>query len=214
MPDANPFEISEIDLESAVGSVYPAVQRTLTVKPTTPTVKLDLSALNLLTDLELDSVRTEIYQIKIERLKQLTDPESVIEQAFGSAFYPDGLPKAPFMLHGFIVCAGATIQKSSMSHRCRFISVRMSELSSPRWSWESEAKVSDKVLRASMPHAGVRTVTLLAPVEGMILDQVSMQASSGQHTPKKSQSFQYANGLLLPSGIRAITPSGHRSFEA
>jgi hypothetical protein len=138
-----------------------------------------------------------------ERAAAEGDIESIVDDAFLHGFGRDGLPKAPWVTGGLVVCCGAQSGASGWgSHKCRFVTV------DGEWVWESHLAIHD-VMRPGSD--GVRTVTIVAPRSGAEFAAVSAVCSKGQHRRTGLDVAQFVGGELRAVG-RASTavPDAHR----
>jgi hypothetical protein len=151
-----------------------------------------------LTDLELAAVSTAVVQEQHRRALEAADIEAIVKQAFEDGFAPStGLPRDPWLHGGLLICPGSRIDKSATSHECGFVSI------GERWVWESEDKVHDVVRNLPGPRPVMRSVSIVAPWEGMEVDLVISRMRTGVHTMKNARSFVVTNGKLELVATRA-----------
>ncbi|MGI9576667.1 MAG: hypothetical protein ACR2OH_00535 [Microthrixaceae bacterium] len=126
------------------------------------------------------------------------DLDVVTEDAFANGFDGRGMAVDPWITPGgLLVCPGSKIHRSKQSHRCRFVAV------GERWVWDAQERLCDEVRQFPQRTDSIQTVTILAAVDGLVIDLVSSKASGGVHTRESAHAWKVHAGELEPTA-----PSG------
>lgn len=163
---------------------------------------LDLSAMD---DATLWELAAHIAAEQRQRLLAVGDTAAVLEYGFTHGFDSKGHAREPQIAHGFLVCYGSIVEKSATSHDCRFVHVE------DAWVWEWPDVIIDEVRK--MPDRArmhQRSVTLLAPIEGLEIDIVTSQMRTGAHRMVKTTSYRVHAGALEVVRARAVSTNQHR----
>lgn len=139
-----------------------------------------------------------------ERAVDDADIDALTEHGFTEGFTAAGVARDPWIRSGLLVCAGSRQDRSGTSHDCTFVAVGDS------WVWECGDLVNDEVRRIAGPRQSLRTVSIVAPVEGMELDVVVSRMRQGMHQMREVRSYVIRGGALELVTTRARKPDGHR----
>jgi len=132
------------------------------------------------------------------------DPAAVMADAFDHGFDARGMAVAPWITQGgLLVCPGSKIHRSRQSHRCRFVAV------GDTWVWEAADRVDDELRWLPGRTDSLHTVTLLAAVDGLVVDVVTSKASGGAHTRESASAWEVRAGELVAVASTS-TASSHR----
>lgn len=149
----------------------------------------------------LASVRAEVQRRAIDA----ADPQALAEHGFREGFRADGLPRDPWIMNGVLVCPGSRIDKSATSHDCGFVRV------DDEWVWETESKIDDIIRKIAGRKVEMRSVTLVAVMDGMTVDLIYATARTGVHKMKSSRSFVVNGASLELVSTRTPNPTfSHR----
>ncbi len=154
-----------------------------------------------------DELGTAVLAIRSElssRMLREGDLTAVTEEAFSTMFASDGLPTDPVLRSGMLVCAGGKVDRSAMSHRCRFVRV------SGGWVWENQEVLSDVVRHAQGPRRSMRSVTLVPALPGDEVDVVSCRTRNAVHELVSVRSFVVGVDELTLVSSRAVGRTDHR----
>lgn len=122
------------------------------------------------------------------------DLEAVTEDAFANGFDGRGMAVDPWITPGgLLVCPGSKIHRSKQSHRCRFVAV------GERWVWDAHERLCDEVRQFPQRSDSIQTVTVLAAVDGLVIDLVSSKASGGAHVRESASAWEVRDGQLEPT---------------
>ena len=75
------------------------------------------------------------------------------------------------------------------------------------WVWDSSERIVDELRRLPDDRDSLQTVTLLAAVDGLVLDVVTSRATGGTHTRQSSVAYEVRGGELVPT-MPTASPSG------
>lgn len=153
---------------------------------------------------DLEKVVLAVRSELASRLLAEGDLEAVTDEAFGSMFASDGLPSDPKVASGMLVCAGGKVDRSAMSHRCRFVRV------AGGWVWEHPEVLSDTVRHVQGPRRSMRSVTLVPASSGDEVDVVSCRTRNAVHELVSVRSFVVSEGGLQLVSARAVGRTDHR----
>lgn len=135
-------------------------------------------------DSDLSAVIETAQELQRERALAVGDVDAIIDEAFTRGFTTTGAVREPYFHSGLLVCPGYKFDKSKMNHDCSFVQI------SGSWVWESEEKVQDaKRSTLKGTRALLRTVTVIAPYDGMEVDQITSTTSNGVHERKSLRSW-------------------------
>ena len=138
------------------------------------------------------------------RALESEDLEAVVEDAFTNGFDGRGMAVEPWITPGgLLVCPGSKIHRSKQSHRCRFVAV------GERWVWDAHEKLCDEVRQFPQRSDSVQTVTVLAAVDGLVIDLVTSKASGGAHKRESALAWEVRSGALEPTSP-GRAPESHR----
>jgi hypothetical protein len=132
------------------------------------------------------------------------DTAALVEQGFRDGFTRDGMPANPWMVSGIIVCAGAKVERSAMSHRCAFARV------GPAWVWEADQTIEDVVRYVPGRTQQMRSVSLVPAVEGLAVDLVEARTRQGVHELVGVRSFIVERSELVLVSARSVGRITHR----
>lgn len=153
-------------------------------------------------DHDLSEVAQMVRDLQRERALLAEDLEAVVADGFERGFDHRGMALDPWITPGgLVVCPGAKIHRSRANHRCRFAAV------GDTWVWESPERVVDELRRLPDDRDSIQTVTVLAAVDGLVLEVVTSKASGGRHNRQSSIAFEVRSGELVPA-MPTASPSG------
>lgn len=153
-------------------------------------------------DHDLSEVAQMVRDLQRERALLAEDLEAVVADGFERGFDHRGMALDPWITPGgLVVCPGAKIHRSRANHRCRFAAV------GDTWVWESPERVVDELRRLPDDRDSIQTVTVLAAVDGLVLEVVTSKASGGRHSRQSSIAFEVRSGELVPA-MPTASPSG------
>ncbi|MEZ5237656.1 MAG: hypothetical protein R2716_01405 [Microthrixaceae bacterium] len=158
--------------------------------------------LDRMDDHDLSEVAQMVRDLQRERALLAEDLEAVVADGFERGFDHRGMALDPWITPGgLVVCPGAKIHRSRANHRCRFAAV------GDTWVWESPERVVDELRRLPDDRDSIQTVTVLAAVDGLVLEVVTSKASGGRHNRQSSIAFEVRSGELVPA-MPTASPSG------
>lgn len=164
-----------------------------------------LSSVLALSDESLRRLVTEARSEIAARLLASGDLSAVADEAFSNMFGADGLPLDPRTGDGILICAGGKVDRSAMSHRCRFVRV------AGGWVWEHPEVLGDTVRHISKgPRRSMRSVTLVPLFEGDEVDLITCRTRNAVHELLSVRSFIVAAGSLLLVSARSVSRTDHR----
>jgi hypothetical protein len=131
------------------------------------------------------------------------DLDAVVGDAFDRGFDGRGMAVEPWITdEGLLVCPGSKIHRSKQSHRCRFVAV------GDCWVWEAAERITDELRWLPDRSDSLQTVTVLAAVDGLVIDVVTAKASGGAHTRESAVAYEVRGGALEAVASRTAV-SGH-----
>ena len=140
---------------------------------------------------ELSDLATLVRDEQRRRALAAEDLDAVVADAFERGFDGRGMAVDPWVTPGgLLVCPGSKIHRSKQAHRCRFVAV------GDAWVWEAAERVTDELRRLPDRSDSIQTVTLLAAVDGLVVDVVTSKASGGAHTRESAVAFEVRAGEL------------------
>ena len=162
-----------------------------------------------------DALATLAADVAVEQYRRAVDradPDALIEQGFESGFTTNGGVIDPWLVDGLLVCPGVLVETSkSGSHDCTFVSVKLPGADASQWAFEATDLVADDVRHLPGARRHQRSVTIVAAVEGLVVDVVVAQARGGTHKMKRARSFKVTGQELVHVSTLARAPSGgHR----
>lgn len=169
-----------------------------------PYADIDVAAL---TDEQLAVLAVDVAAEQQRRAVESRDLAAISAAAFDEGFAGKRVMH-PWMDGGLVLCPGQIVDKSKQSHDCTFVTVRPPGETS-RWVWESDACLSDEIRKLPGERRHQQSVSMLAAVEGLELDVVTMQLRQGRHKLVAVASYEVRSGELVavPSRSKAA-PSG------
>jgi hypothetical protein len=162
-----------------------------------------------LTGADDDEIIATIQALTAEQIRRAldeADPAAVAEAAFeGEAFDYKGMPVAPYLFKGLLVCPGVKSEKSKTSHDCIFVSIGSD------WVWDHAEAVFDDMRQLPGQKVVRRGITILPAYEGLEYDVVTSQARGGGRCQMKSvRSFAVRGGRLVETKARTKAENTHR----
>lgn len=122
------------------------------------------------------------------------DPDALIDEYFKEGFNSKEMPKDPVLFAGVLVCMGAKLDKSVMSHNCAFVRVSNS------WSWEHGDLIKDEIRYLPGPKNRMQSVSLIPVVDGTAVDLVESKTMNSVHKLVGVKSYVVeGNDLILVS---------------
>jgi hypothetical protein len=145
-------------------------------------------------------LRAEQQRRSIERC----DPVAIIETGFTTGFTTTGMPKDPWLLGGILVCPGAKLDRSVMSHRCSFARIDTA------WVWEHPDLLEDVVRHLPGPQSRMQSVSLVPVGDATAIDIIEARTRNGVHELVGVRSFTVTDGQLLLVSQRSVGKVSHR----
>lgn len=156
-------------------------------------------------DTDLSEVALMVRELQRSRALESEDLDAVVADGFDRGFDHRGMALDPWVTPGgLVVCPGAKIHRSAANHRCRFAAV------GDNWVWECSEKLADELRRLPDDRDSIQTVTLLAAVDGLVLDVVTSKASGGRHSRQSSVAYEVRAGELVATVPTARPASAER----
>jgi hypothetical protein len=163
---------------------------------------VDLAGLD---DVALWALAGDIAAEQRRRCLESGDTEAVVEHGYTTGFDTKGHARDPVLAHGFVICHGSVVEKSASSHDCRFVHV------GDDWVWECPDTIVDDVRKiADRGRLHQRSVSLLAPVEGLELDFITSTMRQGAHRMVRTMSYRIDGGQLELIQSRVVKDVHHR----
>lgn len=151
----------------------------------------------MVADMERDDLSVLAGMVREEQQRRALDAEdldAVTEDAFANGFDGRGMATEPWITPGgLLVCPGSKIHRSKQSHRCRFVAI------GERWVWDAHERLNDEVRQFPQRSDSIQTVTILAAVDGLVIDLVTSKASGGAHTRQSALAWEIRGGQLQPA---------------
>jgi hypothetical protein len=155
-------------------------------------------------DRELAELLAAALEEQRRRACEIGDPAALIERGFDEGFTAKGEPREPWIEAGVLICPGWIQDKSTLSHTCSFVAIGKT------FAWDSDDKIDDKVRHVAGPKRLMRSVTLVAAVEGTEVDQVMSRCTNGVHKMQQVRSYIVRGGELQLVTTRAPKVDRHR----
>ena len=128
-----------------------------------------------------------------------------IKEVSDRVSYNPNLRIVPYIEDGLVYCPGIKTSRSSLAHKCTFISI------GNKWCWENENKLKDEMIFTQNELVKtVNSLTILPAEEGTILDVVHCKATGAEHKVISVQTFEIMDGSLVVVQSRKINFSTHR----
>lgn len=165
---------------------------------------LDLEDLPGVSD---ESLRRALLVLRAEEARrslERAEPAALVDEGFSRGFLPNGMVKDPWITGGILVCPGAKIDRSTMSHRCGFVRVDSS------WVWEHPDLLEDVVRHIPGPQSRMHSVSLVPVGEQCAVDLVEARTRNGVHELVGIRSFTVTDGTLLLVSQRSVGKVAHR----
>ena len=177
----------------------------VTSSVTLPDEESDLAGwVESLDDTALATVLRVARAVSSQRTIDAGDTDALVELGFAEGFTRDGVARDPWIVSGLVVCPGSHQDRSATSHDCTFVAI------DDDWVWDSPGAVADSVRRISGPRQSMRTVSVVAPADGMGIDLVTSRMRTGVHQMRSVRSFTFEAGELTLVATRARKPENHR----
>lgn len=161
-----------------------------------------LHALCEMGDQALAELRSAIDDELRQRAVDSGDLDALVEEAFRVGFDAKGQAQPPWLHGRVLVCPGAKVSSSAMSHACRFVSV------DDTWVWEHPDVITD-TMRPRGPHSSA-SITLLVARDGLECEVVASRARGGTHTRVSVEGYRIAGDTVVSTGKRSSAPRSHR----
>lgn len=141
-----------------------------------------------------------------ERRRALTrcEPAALVEEGFARGFASNGMPLDPWLAGGILVCPGAKLDRSAMSHRCGFVRVDSS------WVWDHPDLLEDVVRHLPGAQSRMQSVSLVPVGEQCAVDVIEARTRNGVHELSGIRSFTVSDGALLLVSQRSVGKVAHR----
>ena len=105
------------------------------------------------------------------------------------------------MLDRMIIVPGSKVERSKLSHDCRFTKIGDS------WSWDSPEREAHVIRNQQGAKTIMQTVTLVPAREGLGIDIIGQQMRTGAHRVREVHSYEFKAGELVLVSARAIGDS-------
>ena len=158
-----------------------------------------------LTDEQLAVLAADIAYEQQVRALAGRDLTAITSVSFDAAF-AGKRATFPWIDGGLLVCPGQILGKSKQSHDCTFVTVKPPGDTS-RWVWESESCVSDEIRKLPSQQRHQQSISLVAAVDGLEVDVVTMQLRQGKHKLVGVVSFEVRAGALVSVATRSKAAS-------
>lgn len=165
---------------------------------------LDVEDLSGVSDEELRRAVVVLQAEERRRALSRCEPAALVEDGFGRGFDPDGMPRGPWLAGGILVCPGAKIDRSAMSHRCSFVRVDAS------WVWDHPDLLEDVVRHLPGPRPRMQSVSLVPVGEQCAVDVVEARTRNGVHELSGVRSYVVSDGSLVLVSQRSVGKVSHR----
>ena len=165
---------------------------------------IDLSDPNSISDADLASGLEILAGERHRRSLAAADPAALTEQGFTDLFDQKGAAKTPTLTGGVLVAAGSKIDRSAMSHVCRFVRVGKD------WVWESPNRFNDAVHYVPGAKQHMQSITLVTVAEGDAVDLIESRTRSGLHELVSVASYIVRSGTLELVSTRSVQSGSHR----
>jgi hypothetical protein len=169
-----------------------------------PRLVLDLEDFTHLADEDLRRALLVLHAEENRRALERAEPAALVEDGFSRGFLTNGMGKDPWLSAGILVCPGAKIDRSAMSHRCGFVRIDSS------WVWEHPDLLEDVVRHLPGPHSRMQSVSLVPVGEQCAVDLIEARTRNGVHELVGIRSFTVSGGELLLVSQRSVGKVSHR----
>lgn len=165
---------------------------------------LDLSNLVSCDDKTLSRAALIIsHEIKSRAIANC-DPDALISKFFKEGFNSKEMPKDPVLLDDVLVCLGAKLDKSVMSHNCAFVRVNNS------WSWEHDDLIKDEIRYLPGAKSRMQSVSLIPVVDGTSVDLVESKTINSVHKLLAVKSYVVEGKALILVSSRKVSTNHSR----
>lgn len=128
-----------------------------------------------------------------------------IKETTNKVSYNPNLQITPYIEDGLLYCPGIKTSRSSLAHKCTFVSI------GNKWCWENDNKLKDEMIFTQNELGKtVNSLTILPLEEGTILDVVHCKASGVEHKVINVQTYEIIDNVLVVVKSRKINFSTHR----
>ncbi|MCP4845039.1 MAG: hypothetical protein GY901_08045 [Actinomycetia bacterium] len=167
---------------------------------------IDIDDLSSTADADLAAIIEAAQAEQKARAVAAGDPEAIIEEGFARGFNAKGHAFEPWLTDsGLIVCPGSIVEKSAMSHTCRFAHL------DDAWVWACQDLVLDEVRRIpDKARTHQKSVSLIPSYEGLEFDVITCKTRNGVHEMQSTTSYIVAGGILEVVATRSPKVAGHR----
>jgi hypothetical protein len=158
-----------------------------------------------LRDDELWDLAARVADEQRRRAVESGDIDALCAEGFDRGFDAKGHARDPVVSSGLVVCYGSLVERSAMSHECRFANL------GGDWVWEHPEVIHDeirKLVERGRHHQ--RSVSVLPALEGLGIDLVSSTMRQGVHHMTQVRSFQVRGGALELVNARTVRTDRHR----
>jgi len=166
---------------------------------------IDLTAPQVLDDSTIRRALTILAAEQVRRAVAAADPSALVEDGFRRGFDSKGLPHDPWLQAGVLVCPGAKIDRSVMSHVCGFVRI------GNHWVWEHPEIIEDSVRHLPGPTSRMQSVSLVPVADGTAVDLIRARTRQGVHELTAVRSFLVEDGVLTLVSQRAVQRLNHRT---
>jgi len=165
---------------------------------------VDLGDPSGITDDGLSRALTVLLAEQRRRAVERCEPNALVEEAFASGFLPSGMPRDPWVRAGVLVCPGAKLDRSAMSHKCAFVRVDSC------WVWEHDDLLEDVVRHLPGAQSRMQSVSLVPVGEQAAVDLIEARTRNGVHELVGIRSFTVSEGGLTLVSQRSVGKVSHR----
>lgn len=165
---------------------------------------LDLDRPESVDDRTLVRALTILAAEQRRRAVERSEPTALVEKGFAEGFAATHMPKDPWLEGGVLVCAGAKLDRSAMSHRCAFARVDAS------WVWEHPDLLEDVVRHLPGAHTRMQSISLVPVSEGTAVDLIEARTRNGVHELVGVRSFVVEGDALVLVSQRSVGKVTHR----
>jgi hypothetical protein len=155
-------------------------------------------------DIDLTRAIAVLSAEQHRRSVERCDPAALVDVGFATGFASNGMPKDPWLAGGILLCPGAKLDRSAMSHRCAFVRIDAT------WVWEHPDLLEDVVRHLPGAQSRMQSVSLVPVGEDCAVDLVEARTRNGVHELVGVRSFTVTEGTLLLVSQRSVGKVAHR----
>jgi len=165
---------------------------------------IDLANLRNCSDKDLARAAVIVAAEIKSRALASCEPRAISDKFFKEGFNSKDMPADPVLLDHVLVCMGAKLDRSIMSHACAFVKVDGS------WSWEHADLIADEIRYLPGPRSRMQSVSLVAVAEGAAVDLVESKTVNSVHKLVGVKSYVVEGGTLHMVSSRKVDTSHSR----